>query len=125
MLAVVKSIINDKIYVESDIGDFRGIWCEKVPVRLKEYILELTCDEIMQRNNVQISDCNIPSISCRCDMVNINGYAESNEGSILYIRLNEDLIMLEFEPIVDLSIYLEKYVSLFIRELKLYDTGLI
>lgn len=125
MRVTVTAICENQVYVNTDIGIIYGVWCSNEPVELKEYELELDCDEIITSDKISFSNSPQPFVSSCGGMVILNGIVEDIQEKVLFLRLSQDIVMLEVSSNFDITAYLHKFVRIYLSKLNLYDIGLL
>lgn len=114
----------DKVRVNTAIGNFNGIWCSSTPVILKRYIVELDSDEALALDAVELSNSCNPCIECVDQTIYITGLVEEIQEGVLILRLQKTIMMFDLLPNLDFAQYIDHYVRIRLREIKLYDIGI-
>lgn len=121
MKITVLNILYDMVHVSTDIGDFIGYWCSNSSPQKKDYQVELDYDKILMPEDINASnDCRYYIKNIEGDIF-INGFVEEIEGSILYLRLFDSIIMLEINIDKVLKKYEKKFVNIKICYLNIFD----
>ena len=120
----IVNIKADKVYVNTTIGNFEGIWCSPFPQISKRYIVELDSDDVIVPDNIKLSNISDPSIESTDQMVNVIGFVEEIQEKIMILRLQKSIIMLELSSITDFTNYIGCYVLVKLSNIKMYDTGI-
>lgn len=124
MEATVIKINGGSVHVETDIGDFVGVWRSSVPAALKRYILELDCDDIITTENLRLSSIHTPYIKNIDGSTCLNGYVEEIEDNVMIFRLQKTIMMLKTSEQVERSVFEKRFVCVSLQTINLYDTGL-
>lgn len=124
MNAVVTKVYDDIVHIKTDYGSAFGKWCSNEPIIEKRYIIELDCNDIVVPESVKIISACSPSIMYHDECVVIRGYVEQIEDDILFLRVAEDLLMLNVASAFDSRDYINKYVCIRLSNISFYDTGL-
>lgn len=114
---------NNFVQVQTAIGSFCGIWCSATPIISKKYIVELDSDTILTLDDIELTDYNEPSIQGTTGITYIIGLVEEIREDIMFLRLQNAILMLEILPNPDFIQCLGRYIKLEISNLMLYDTG--
>ena len=112
------------VRVKSTIGSFYGTWCSSTPIVTKKYIVEIDSDAVLTRDDVELSNCNRPSIEGTKGITYIVGLVEEIENDTIVLRLQSTIMMLETLPNLDFTQYLGRYVKISISDVVLYDVGI-
>ena len=112
------------VRVKSTIGSFYGTWCSSTPIVAKKYIVELDSDAVLTLDDVELSKCNKPSVKGTKGMTYVVGLVEEIENSIIILRLQSTIMMLEILPNLDFTQYLGRYIKISISDIVLYDVGI-
>ena len=124
MTAVVLEVYNSSVLIKTDWGSIMGRWCSHEPIRAKKYILELDCDDIVSPESVQESLSNEPYIMNYGDKVILCGKVEEIEDGVMFVRVGEDLLMLNILLDSEYKKYINQYVNITLSCIQFYDTGL-
>ena len=114
----------DTVRVNTAIGCFNGIWCSSTPVVSKRYIVELDSDDVLNSDEVELSNSCNPCIEHVDQMINITGFVEEIQDNVMILRLQKSLMMLEISSGFDFVQYSGHYVRVRLSKIKLYDTGI-
>lgn len=113
------------VSIQTEIGEISGIWCSPDFPQERIYFVEYDSNEIISPTSIQRSALTEFKIACERGGIILNGYAEEVENSILYLRLLDDIVMLDLAANYNYSSFLGHYVEVFLSEINLYDTGII
>lgn len=111
--------INENVKVVTEIGVFYGVWCSADAMVGKEYIVELDSDEII--DNVVLSNDNSPSVNRRGETIMLTALLESVQDNLMFLRLQESLVMIEHIPGLELAEYIGKMITIKLEKVQLYD----
>ena len=112
------------VRVSSPIGSFNGVWCSSDPVISKRYIVELDSDSVLTLDAIKLSSSASFHIECIKDVVYFTGLVEGIENNVMYLRLCGSIVMLELLPHSDFEVFIGRYITVRINDIKLYDTGI-
>lgn len=124
MNAIVVNCNGNRVQVKSHIGCFEGIWCSDKSVEYRQYDFELASDDIITQQSLRFSTISVPSVGNYEDAIILNGLVEAAEDDVLFLRLSDDVLMLDHSHDSDLAQYVGRYVQVRLSEIKLYDTGI-
>ena len=124
MNAMVVNCNDNIVQVKSHVGYFEGIWCSDKSAEHRQYDFELASDDIITQKSLRFSTISVPSVSNYEDAIILNGLVEPVEDDILFLRLSDDVLMLNHAPDSDFAQYVGRYVQVRVSEIKLYDTGI-
>lgn len=125
MYADVIEINENKVTAQTDVGLVCGYWCSNVLVEHKKYDLELDCDDVITEFDINFSSNNKDRIECLNESINLYGYVEEYEDNILFLRLNQEIIMLETSSNFDFSKFINNFVCINIQQINLYDKEIL
>ena len=114
---------NGFVQVKTAIGNFCGTWCSATPIISKKYVVEIDSRTVLNFDDIKISDCSKPSIQGTTTITHIIGLVEEIEENIMFLRLQNTIVMLEVLPNPNFVKYLGKYIKIGISDITLYDTG--
>lgn len=113
------------VQVHTAIGCFSGTWCSSPPKVFKNYIVELDSDEVLTLDAVELSNLGKPQIECVGQNTYFIGFVEEIKNNLMIFRLQKAIMMLEISPYFDFSKFIGYYIKIRLREVKIYDTGII
>ena len=125
MEAIITELCNDKVCINTGIGNIKGIWCSDSPAKLKKYDLELDSNEIINSNMINYSSLLKPLVEMDNDRVIFNGLVEEIQDKVLFLRLSKDIVMLEISDESYFLKFVNQFVRIVLSNIELYDTGLI
>ena len=125
MEAIITELCNDKVCINTEIGNIKGIWRSDSPAKLKKYDLELDSNEIINSNMINYSSLLKPLVEMDNDRVIFNGLVEEIQDKVLFLRLSKDIVMLEISDESYFLKFVNQFVRIVLSNIELYDTGLI
>lgn len=118
----VLSKIADRVKVKSLIGTFEAKWCTESPVVSGQYFVELgSKEELTHDSIIKVNMWRGAEVRSENNEVYLTGFAEDIEDGVLFLRLGESLMMVNLSSGQNFDEFKEKYVSIKLKELNLYD----
>ena len=124
MTAVTVEINEEMVLVKTDLGSFTGKWCSEKPIKHKQYILELDCEDIVTPSCIQFAGSNEFFIKNCGEHVILCGKVEEVEEGLMYVRVGQDILMLYILPNHTYEKYINHYVQFNLSVICFYNTDL-
>lgn len=114
----------DIVLVNSAVGCFKGIWCSSTPVVSKKYIVEIDSDDVLTKNEVELSNSCTPCIENVDQETVITGLVKQIQDNVMVLCLQKSIVMLEVSDSSNFLKYIGHYIHVTLSGIKLYDTGI-
>ena len=113
-------INGNEVVASTGISTIRGTFYSRQPLELKEYNVEMDFDDVvkiekMSKDSFQHSIYNEKGNVC------LHGFVECVEDGVVFLRLNNDLIMLEIKKQLDCSAFFNQNVKVTVEGICMYD----
>ena len=87
------------------------------------YNIEIDADDIVSNQDIAKSNIENASIYTQKNYVFFNGFVESVEDDLLFLRLGEDIIMFAVEDAKYCKKYTSQFVAIKTHNVNMFDTG--
>ena len=121
----IVDIEKNVIYAESEIGCFKGKWCSSKPIIFKKYFVELDCVDVITPTSIELSLSCEACIEQDSHTIKITGIVEDIEDNLIFLRVEEDLLMLNISSRLDFEQYIGLYVRITVNTIEIYDIGIL
>ena len=126
MIITINNIYdNNMVEVSSPYGKFLGQYIGNSICMNKKCDIEIDIPKTLSLENFKILDNRTYSIITTCGVTTLTGFIEIVDDETLYFQLGSDILIVEIFKDIDYQSIHEKFVSLTIDHLNLYDTGLL
>jgi len=107
------------VQAKTEFGSFYGIWMSDLPANTS-YLVELSCNAVSNMECISLSNHTQPAIYDDGAYTVINGFVEEIEDSVMFLRLQDSIVMIEICCDIDVQAYTGQWVTIRVEGMKIY-----
>ena len=119
MEAYVMDAKDDFVQAKTEFGSFYGIWMSDLPTNTS-YLVELSCNAVSNIECISLSSQTRPSIYEDGAYTVFNGFVEEIEDSVMFLRLQDSIVMIEICCDIDVQAYTCQWVTIRVEGVEIY-----
>ena len=120
MEALIMDSKDGFVQVKTVFGCFHGIWMSDLPTNTS-YLVELSCNAVSNMECISLSSHTRPSIYEDGAYTVFNGFVEEFEDSVIFLRLQDSIVMIEICCDIDVQAYTCQWVTIRVDGVEIYQ----
>lgn len=119
MEALIMDSKDGFVQAKTEFGSFYGIWMSDLPTNTS-YLVELSCNAVSNMERISLSYHTRPAIYDDGAYTVINGFVEDIEDSVMFLRLQDSIVMIEICCDIDVQAYTGQWVTIRVDGVEIY-----
>lgn len=119
----MKALIMDNkdklVQVQTEFGSFQGRWMSDMPTNTS-YLVELGCNAVTNPEHICLSAEIQPAIYEDGAYTVFNGVVEEIEDSVMFLRLQDSIVMITISCNIDVQAYTCQWVTIRVDGVEIY-----
>lgn len=120
MEAFIMNAKDGFVQAKTEFGSFYGIWMSDLPTNAS-YLVELDCNAITNKEHIRVSSETRPAIYEDGAYTVFNGFVEEIEDSVIFLRLQDSIVMIEICCDIDVQAYTCQWVTIRVDGVEIYQ----